>query len=454
MKVTFLGAVRTVTGSMHLVETADLRLLLDCGLFQGRRADFYRINSQFPFPPTSIDAVLLSHAHLDHCGNLPTLVRQGCKGSIYCTPATRDLAGLILRDSAKVQAQDAAFVNKHLQAGQPAAKPLYSAAEAEAAIARLVAVPYHHTFTLGRAKITFSDAGHILGSAITLVEADGRTLGFSGDLGRPGAPILRDPEVTPPLDVLILESTYGDRQHDSFAHGGQLLRTAVADTATRGGKILIPSFAVGRAQDLVYALYRLQQAQQVPSIATYVDSPMAIDATEILRVHQECFDDEIRGHLEHDDPFGFKQLSYLRSVDESRALNGKVESFIVIATSGMCESGRILHHLRHHVDDPKSLLLFVGFQAANTLGRRLADGVSPVNIFGQPHQVRMRVGKIESFSAHADREELLAWVKRLPRVGHTYLVHGEEAQGLALAGRLTAAGFPAQLPAQGQPVSV
>jgi len=454
VKITFFGAVGTVTGSMHLVETGDSRLLLDCGLFQGRRADFYRINSQFPFPPASIDAVLLSHAHLDHCGNLPTLVRQGFGGSIYCTPATRDLAGLILRDSAKVQAQDAAFVNKHLQAGQPAVRPLYSAGEAEAAISRLVAVPYHHRFAIGGAKITFADAGHILGSSITVVEADGRTLGFSGDLGRPGAPILRDPEMTPPLDVLILESTYGDRQHDSYAHGEQFFRTAVADTAARGGKILIPSFAVGRAQDLVYALYRLQQAQLVPSIATYVDSPMAIDATEIFRVHQECFDDEIRGHLEHHDPFGFKQLSYLRSVDESRALNGKVEPFIVIATSGMCESGRILHHLRHHIDDPKSLLLFVGFQAANTLGRRLADGVSPVNIFGQPHQVRMRVEKIESFSAHADRDELLTWVRRVPRVGQIYLVHGEEAQALALIGRLTAAGFPSQLPAQGQPVPV
>lgn len=437
---------------MHLVETADLRLLLDCGLFQGRRADFYRINNQFPFPPASIDAVILSHAHLDHCGNLPTLVRQGFRGSIYCTAATRDLTGLILRDSAKVQQQDAAFVNKHLGQGQAAAKPLYSAGEAEAAIARLVAVAYHHTFAVGSAKITFSDAGHILGSAVTVVEADGRTLGFSGDLGRPGAPILRDPEVTPPLDALILESTYGDRQHDSFAHGEQLLSTAVAETSGRGGKILIPSFAVGRAQDLVYAIYRLQQARQVPLIATFVDSPMAIDATEIFRVHQECFDEEIRAHLEQHDPFGFKQLSYLRSADESRALNEKMEPFIVIATSGMCESGRILHHLRHHIDDPRSLLLFVGFQAANTLGRRLADGVSPVNILGQPHHVRMRVLKIESFSAHADRDELLAWVKRLPRVGQTYLIHGEEAPGLALAGRLTAAGFPAQLPEKGQSV--
>jgi len=454
VKITFLGAVRTVTGSMHLVETADVRLLLDCGLFQGRRADFYRINSQFPFPPASIDAVLLSHAHLDHCGNLPTLVRQGFRGSIYCTSATRDLAALILRDSAKVQQQDAAFVNKHARADQPAARPLYSADEAEAAISRLVAVPYHHAFAIGGARITFADAGHILGSAITVVEADGRTLGFSGDLGRPGAPILRDPELAPPLDVLILESTYGDRQHDSFAHGEQLLGTAVVEAAARGGKILIPSFAVGRAQDLVYALYRLQQARVVPPIATYVDSPMAIDATEIFRVHQECFDDEIRAHLEHHDAFGFKQLSYLRSVDESRALNTKVEPFIVIATSGMCESGRILHHLRHHIDDPKSLLLFVGFQAAHTLGRRLADGVSPVNIFGQPHEVRLRVEKIESFSAHADRDELLAWVTRVPRVAQIYLVHGEEAQGLALAGRLTAAGFSAQLPVQGQPVSV
>lgn len=454
MRITFFGAVRTVTGSMHLVETAGMRVLLDCGLFQGRRADFYRINSQIPFPPASIDVVVLSHAHLDHCGNLPTLVRQGFRGSIYCTAATRDLVGLILRDSARVQQQDAAFINKHAGGDRPAVTPLYSPDEAEQAIAHLVAVPYHHAVSISDGTVTFFDAGHILGSAITVLEADGRTLGFSGDLGRPGAPILRDPEVPPPLDALILESTYGDRLHDSFAHGEHLLASAVSAAAARGGRILIPSFAVGRAQDLTYTLHRLREAGLVPPVAMFVDSPMAVDATEIFRVHPECFDDDIRAHLDRHDPFGFKQLRYLRSVEESKALNEMAEPFVVIATSGMCESGRILHHLRHHVNDPKSTLLFVGFQAAHTLGRRLADGVSPVSIFGQPHDVRLRVEKIESFSAHADRDELLAWLKRIRKVGQIYLVHGEEAQGLALAGRLAAAAFAAQLPAPRQQVSI
>ena len=455
-QITCYGAVGTVTGSMHVVEADGGRLLLDCGLFQGRRAESFDINSHLPFAPASIDAVVLSHAHLDHCGNLPTLVREGFAGRVYCTPATRDLTGLILRDSAKVQQQDHVFLTKRMrpEGQKPRLPVLYTAEDAEAAIARLVAVPYRQAFPVGAATVTFRDAGHILGSASVTVEAGGRTVGFTGDLGRPGAPILRDPEVLPAVDVLLMESTYGDRRHPPYAEGERRLAEVVRDTVAGGGKVLIPAFAVGRAQDLAYALARLRDSGQVPAVASFVDSPMAVDATEIFRLHPECFDDETRALLERHDPFGFKELKYVRAVEESKALNAMAEPFLVIATSGMCESGRILHHLRHHVDDPRSVLLFVGFQAANTLGRRLADGVSPVRILGESHNVGLRVATLPSFSAHADGEELLSWVQRVPQVGRIYCVHGEEAQSAALAGRLTANGFAAEVPPWGQPIVV
>lgn len=455
MRVTPYGAVRTVTGSMHLVETGGVRLLLDGGLYQGRRAEFYEINRRFPFPPSSIDAVVLSHAHLDHCGNLPTLVRAGFDGPIYCTPATGDLAALVLRDSAKVQHQDIAFVNKiRRRHGEPPAAPLYGHEDAERAIERLTSVRYHRPFLIGPARVTFLDAGHILGSAITVIESEGRTLGFSGDLGRPGAPILRDPEIPPELDLLLMETTYGDRRHDSFDQGRAHLAEAVRTTVRRGGKVLIPSFALGRAQDLTYTLRRLRDGGAVPPVPTYVDSPMAVDATEIYRVHAECFDEETRAHLERHDPFGFTELHYVRGVEESQALNALSAPFVVIATSGMCESGRILHHLRQHIGDPRSSLLIVSFQAAHTLGRRLADGISPVRIFGEPFDVRLRVDVLPAFSAHADRDELLAWVDRLPRPGRVVCVHGEDQQSRAFAGYLAARELTAEVPERGAPLTV
>ncbi len=455
MQVTFFGAARTVTGSMHFVEAGGVRLLLDCGLFQGRRADFYTVNGTFPFPPASIDAVVLSHAHLDHCGNLPTLVRGGFKGPIYCTPATRDLAGLVLRDSAKVQKQDTAHVNKlRQQQGQSLVVPLYSTDEAEVAIGQMVAVPYGRVFSVAKVAVTFSDAGHILGSACIRLEADGRALGFTGDLGRPGAPILRDPEPLPSVDLLLMESTYGDRLHEPWAEGDRKLAECVAQTVGRGGKVLVPAFAIGRTQELAYALHRQRDSNQVPQVPTFVDSPMAVDATEIFRLHPECFNADVRSHLDQHDPFGFKGMRYLRSVDESKTLNAITDPFVVVATSGMCEGGRILYHLSHHVGDPRSSLLIVGFQAQNTLGRYLLDGKSPVNILGAPHEVRLQVYELGSFSAHADRAELLAWVRRLPKVGRIFLVHGEEGQALALASQLTASGFPAEVPVKAQQVTV
>ena len=455
MHVTPYGAVRTVTGSMHLLETGGIRLLLDCGLYQGRRGESYEVNSRFPFPPPSIDAVVLSHAHLDHCGNLPTLVRQGFTGPIYCTPATGDLAALVLRDSAKVQHQDTRFVNKlRARSGEPPLAPLYTHEEAERAIRQLTSVRYGRTFPIGPARVTFLDAGHILGSAITVVESEGRTLGFSGDLGRRGAPILRDPEIPPALDLLLLETTYGDRLHASFADGAGRLAEAVGTTVRRGGKVLIPSFAMGRAQDITYTLRQLRTGGAIPAVPTFVDSPMAVDATEIYRLHAECFDDETRAQLEQHDPFGFKELRYVRAVEESQALNERPDPFVVVATSGMCESGRILHHLRQHVGDPRSSLLIVSFQAAHTLGRRLADGVSPVRIFGEPFEVKLQVTALHTFSAHADRDDLLDWVTRIKRVGQVLCVHGEESQSRAFADHAAARGVAARVPERGERITV
>lgn len=467
MRVTFLGAVRTVTGSMHLVESGSndmvagggsagrSRFLLDCGLFQGHRDEAARINGGFPFDASTLEAVVLSHAHLDHCGNLPTLLRKGFRGPIYCTPATRDLAAIVLQDSAKVQHQDAHHVNKiRARAGLPPVVPLYTADDAARTIGRLRAVPYHEPFRLGPARVTFYDAGHILGSAITIIEADGRTLGFTGDLGRPGAAILRDPEVPPGLDVLLMESTYGNRAHEPLDGAAERLGTIVRDTAARGGAVLIPSFAIGRAQDITYALHRLRDAGAVPSIPTFVDSPMAVDATEIFRRHPECFDDDTRAMLAHEDPFGFKGLRYVREVSDSKNLNSLTDPFIVIATSGMCESGRILHHLAQRIGDARCSLVIVSFQAEHTLGRRLAGGATPVRIFGEPHDVRLQVHQLAEFSAHADGNELLAWVARLPRAGRIYCVHGEEAGSLALAAALRGRGYAADVPVPGQAVDV
>ncbi len=452
MKVTFDGAARTVTGSMHLVETGGARFLLDCGLFQGPRSEAREINSHLPFDAASIEAVVLSHAHLDHCGNLPTLVKQGFRGSIYCTPATRDIAAVVLRDSAKVQRQDADFLNRHQTA--PPVAPLYTMADADAAIGRFVTFNYGRPFSVGAATVTLSDAGHILGSALTLVAADGRTLGFTGDLGRAHGPILRDPDLLPAVDVLLTESTYGDRVHADLGSGEREVGALVRDTVARGGKVLIPAFAVERAQELIWLLHRQREAGEIPPVPVFVDSPMAVDVTEIFRLHADCFDDEIRAYLEENDPFGFKQLRYVRSVEESKTLNTLHDPFIVIATSGMCESGRILHHLAHHVGDPQSTLLIVSFQAAHTLGRRLADGVSPVRILNDRFDVRLQVRALHAFSSHADRNELLNWIGRIPKVGKAYCVHGELAQAQALAAALTGRGVPTGVPTRGETITV
>lgn len=436
-----------------MVEAEGTRIFLDCGMFQGRRAEAAERNRSFPAAPGDIEAVILSHAHLDHCGNLPVLVAEGFRGPIYCTPATRDLAALVLRDSAKVQRQDVQMVNRrHRRKGLPEVKPLYDARAANRAIARLAAVPYGRPFHVGSLTATFHDAGHILGSAMVLLEASGRRLGFTGDLGRPGTLIVRDPEVLPEVDLLIIESTYGDREHAPRAEAEAHLAAVVRETAARGGRVLIPAFAVGRAQEVAYLLHLQREAGLVPAIPVYVDSPMATDATEILRAHPECFDKEIRAHMKRHDPFGFGSLNYVRTPAESRALRRSKEPCVIIATSGMVEAGRILGHLRDRIGDPRSTLLFVGYQAVHTLGRRLSEGAPEARIYGEPYKVAIRIERADAFSAHADRNELLSWAGRVPRIGAAFCVHGDEQAAEALAGALTSAGIPAEVPVAGQTV--
>ncbi|MBI4277284.1 MAG: MBL fold metallo-hydrolase [Armatimonadetes bacterium] len=446
MRLTFLGAARTVTGSMHLVEAGGARLLLDCGLHQGRRAEAFARNSTFAVDPSSIDAVVLSHAHIDHCGNLPTLVRRGFRGDVVCTPATRDLATLMLLDSARVQEADAAYVSQvHARRGEPPVVPLYTAADAEATFRHLVTVAYGRPYRLpGGVRLNFLDAGHILGSAISVLDAEGVRLIFTGDLGRRGAPILRDPEIAAEADALIIESTYGDRAHMPFAEGWRRLAALLTEATARRGKVLIPAFALGRVQELVYVLHRLMDERAIPGMPVFVDSPLATDATEVFRIHPECFDGETRALLErHEDPFGFRRLRYTRSVEESKALNHLEGPAVIIATSGMCEAGRILHHLRHHAGAPETLVLLVSFQAANTLGRRLADGERHVRILGEPFEVRAEVATLEAFSAHADRPDLLWWTRPLGgRLRHAFVVHGEEGQAASLAEALRGMGVP------------
>lgn len=463
MKITFHGAALTTTGSMHLIETDHQRILLDCGLYQGKRAEALARNAHPPFEPASITHIILSHAHIDHAGNLPTLVKRGYTGEIICTTATRDLATLMLRDSAHIQEQDAAYLNqKTSRRGLPPIEPLYTTSEVEVALRHFVGHAYDRWFDLnGAGHAVLRDAGHILGSAIIVLELKERgrvyRLGFSGDLGRANAPLLRDPDTVSDLDYLIIESTYGDREHPSFEQAAQELARLVRETVERGGKVIIPAFAVGRTQELLYFLHQHINAGEIPRVPIFVDSPLAIDATDVFRLHLECFDDATHELLlAHTDPFGFRELEYTRTVEQSRALNDWKTPAIIISASGMCEAGRVLHHLKHNIEDARNTILFVGYQAENTLGRRLVDGVKRVKVFGDEFTVRAQVVLLEGFSAHADRRELLAWVAATrASLRGVFVVHGDATRTQALAHALRALGdFTVTIPTPGQTIEL
>ncbi len=442
MKITFWGAARTVTGSMHHVEAAGKRFLLDCGLYQGRRQEAFERNSHFPFPVASIDHVILSHAHIDHSGNLPTLVRNGYRGPIYTTPPTIDLCLAMLADSAFLQQKDVEFCNRRREHRRSIGRddsectPLYTVEDAEHTYPLFQPVPLGEDKQLGGGlHYKTYDAGHMLGSTAIELEADGVRLAFSGDVGRPGLPILRDPEKLDPVDYMIMESTYGDRFHKKLEHVSERLAEIVNRTAGRGGKIIVPAFAVGRTQQLVLLLHELMDGHKIPSIPIFVDSPLAVNATEVFRKHPECYDEETRKYLtEGQNPFGFNRLKYVRESSESKALNDLHGPFLVISASGMCEGGRILHHLRNNISDPRNTVLITGFQGEHTLGRKILEGQSEVPIFGEPVTVRAEVVSLDELSGHADQRELIEWMRPFARgLKKVFLVHGEPASGAALA---------------------
>jgi metallo-beta-lactamase family protein len=445
IRLHFWGAAQTVTGSSHHLECAGQNVLLDCGLFQGHRQEAREINEHLALPAEQLNAVVLSHAHIDHSGNLPLLVEQGYRAPIYTTPSTVDLCEKMLKDSAHIQESDAEFVNRRAQrrrsigvpANGGAIAPLYMQADAEQTVRQFKPVMMHtpqllagSTADAGFTTTTF-DAGHMLGSTCVLVEAreKGQTtrLLFSGDVGRKGLPIIKDPEAAPPADFLIMESTYGNRLHQPLGPVKKKLANLVKRTAQRGGHIVMPAFAVGRTQQVVLLLHELIDEKAIPDIPIFVDSPLAVNVTDVFRKHEEDWDDGARAFADlHEDPFGWKRLRYIRTVEESKTLNGLHMPFIVIAASGMCEAGRVLHHLKNSVEDPKNLVLITGFQAQNTLGRAIVERQPEVRIFGEPMRLRAEVDSIGELSGHADQRELLEWMAPVvPTLKKVFLVHGE-----------------------------
>lgn len=463
MHVQFWGAAREVTGSMHLVDTDRGRLLLDCGLYQGHRHQAFERNRDLPFDAGSIGAVVLSHAHLDHAGNLPSLVRSGFRGRIWTTAATADLCRHMLMDSAHIQVSDVEYVNRRRKRqGRRLFEPLYTPEDVEATLERFRSVAYGQPFEpVKGTQVQLVDAGHILGSATVVLDLSGggreRRLVFSGDIGRRGLPILRDPVRPDGADLVIMESTYGDRLHEEASHAKRVLSECAAIVQESEGMLIIPAFALGRTQEVVYRLNQLWEAGELRRLPIWVDSPLATNVTDVFRRHPECWDAEMLQTLEHDsdnDPLGFETLRYTRDVSESKALNERAGPGVIIAASGMCEAGRVLHHLRNHATKPGSVVLFVGYQAEHTLGRRILDGMNPVRIYGEEVTIRAEIRRADAYSAHADRKELLAWadsVRDRGRVERFFLVHGEPDAQKALARGLQKRGAAAvEMPARGE----
>lgn len=442
MKITFYGAAGEVTGSQHLIECGKLRILLDCGLFQGHRAESRHKNQTFHCRPRDLDAVILSHAHIDHCGNLPGLYRAGFREDVYCTPPTADVAEVMLIDSARIQEEDARYLNKHLARQAPRIQPLYDDEHVHGISRRLTPLHYgtwHEIFP--QLKIRFRDAGHILGSAITELEFQERgepvRVVFTGDLGRRSLPLLRDPELVEGCDVLITESTYGNKVHapadDLKSHLARIIHQATAV----GGKVVIPAFSLGRTQQVVYFLNELKNSGALPVVPIYVDSPLSQKITAIYRRHPAVFDSEVKATLHHDqDPFGFQGLTYIGTQDESVALNRRPGPMVIIAASGMCEGGRVLHHLKHTVEDPRNTIVIIGFQASNTLGRRIVERKPWLRILDREYALRANVEILNGLSAHADAHDFKWWFDHLAQtlgVGRAFVVHGEAEPAQAVA---------------------
>lgn len=451
MQIQFIGGARTVTGSQHLLTINGKNIMLECGLFQGRRKEAFELNRSFKFPPFEIDALILSHAHIDHSGKIPNLVRNGFDRPIYATPATVDLCEIMLKDSAHLQERDVYIVNKiRKKQKKNLFEPLYGIDDVENAMSYFIGVEYNKsTEIFPGINLTFQDAGHILGSAGILLEIEeaGKKIrfGFSGDIGRKEMPIIRDPDYFSDLDILIMESTYGNRLHTHSDEVEEEVAKVIREVYDRKGKIIIPAFAVGRTQLLVYVLHKLFDQNRIPEIPVYVDSPLAVEATKVFRNHPECFDRETeRIFLEGgNDPFGFGRLKYISTVDQSKELNDMHEPMIIISASGMAEGGRILHHLANNISNPKNLILFVGYAAEQTLARKIMDGMEKVNILGEEYSVKADVKVMDYFSGHADQKELVGYLSLNPqnRLKNIFLVHGEEDQALPLREKILQKGY-------------
>ncbi len=459
IKLKFLGGVKTVTGSSHLVTVGRTEVLLDAGLFQGHRDESYRINTTFTFNPRAVNALVLSHAHIDHCGNIPSLIKKGLRCKIYTTAATKALAQLMLEDSGKIQEEDVNYVNKiNKRIGLPERKPLYTKKEATKATKIFRPIAYNQKFCIAQnVCTTLIDAGHILGSAVIILDIKegerSMRIGYAVDLGRENLPLLNDPVIPKGLDYLIIESTYGGRTHAPIEEAQSKLREAISRTLRRGGKVLIPSFTLERTQEVIYYLNELLKEKLIPNVPIYVDSPLATEITEVFEAHPDFMDEENRQAIvKGESPFAFLNLRFIREQRESKALNADKRPMIIIAGSGMCESGRILHHLQNNIEDSRNMVLVVGYMARDTLGRRIVDKEKIVRIFGIEYELNAEVVVINAMSAHADKNGLMKFISGCLPLKRIFLVHGEEEQAQALLDALTQQGINAYIPSKDEEV--
>lgn len=463
MKINFLGAAQNVTGSKHLIQVGGFNLLLDCGFYQGRREESNKLNSTLPFQASEINAVILSHAHLDHCGTLPILVKNGFEGKIYCTLATAEIAKYILLDAAEIQKQDCIYFNSHLVEGEKEIFPLYAKDDVEKAVGHFEPTEYFrdsNQWTKLNKNIKFKlyDAGHILGSAIIFLEVnDGekiKTLAFTGDLGREHSPILRSPEyIIEETETLIAECTYGDRLHKPIADSTGDFREAIKTAIKNKGKIIVPAFSLGRTQDIIYILHKLLDEKAIPSLPIYIDSPLAENLTDIFVRYKNDFNNNFKKDFPAgESPFLLKNITYVKTIEESKSLNKRHGPLMIISASGMCEGGRVLHHLKNSIESPQNIILITGYQAENTLGRKIQEGISPVKIYGKSYNVRAQVKTLNEFSAHADQNDLISYISHIKNLERIFLVHSELPQSTAFKNLLekTYQNLPVEIPTMGQ----
>lgn len=463
VKIKFLGGVRTVTGSSHLITTKHSRVLIDCGIFYGHRDEFYALNSSFKYNPRKLDAVLLSHAHIDHCGNIPNLIKRGLRCKIYTTSATKDLCRLMLTDSGKIQEEDTRYINKlNRRLGRRLRKPLYTEKEGRRSLRKFRPLSYRQRFKLTKdITCAFYDAAHILGSSIIVldIKLDGRNnmrIGYAADLGRKGLPLLNEPTVIEGMDYLIIESTYGGRLHGPIEDAKGKLRDVINKTIERGGKVIIPSFALERAQEVIYFLNVLIKEKQIPSIPIYVDSPLTTNITEVFRTHYGYLDEETRVLMrsKKEGPFDFVNLNYIRNRSDSKALNNDKRPMIIIAGSGMCEAGRVLHHLKNNISESINTVLIVGYMAANTLGKRIVNRERFVRIYGVRYELNAQVAVINAFSGHADKGELYEYAKSCLPIKKVFIVHGDIEQSQSIFDLMRQSGINAYMPDKNEEIAL